>query len=324
MDSLLLGLFVVGVAIALGVAVALRVQSAWQLHRAAGGDSGGGDDAANEPRCRQCGYIVAPRARRICPECGGDLRAVGVFARRVRRRPDDPVGWIVGTGVLLAPFAIIAAYMVDDYLPAVFRRYAVTTTIATRLPATRPGEPGPVIEVSAHGWRALRHQPPTVLDVSWWSFSDDGMRWSVEFYKKENQRKWRWDAPERKQAATTRPTFGTVEAFDETAARRFVQLAGVDPDAPAGAALAAQTLEQVRRLQQREFPRGVVRQRDGNESPAVTYFGGGFARTLVVAGIVWLPPWWLLARRLRRRFERRLRAAKSQEQSTLDTLGVER
>jgi hypothetical protein len=316
------------------------VHSAWQRRWVASG-GGGGDDAGSEPRCRQCGYVVAPQSRRMCPECGGDLRAVGVIGRQVRRRPDDPIGWIIGIGVFLAPLALLAAFRFGDYLPAVFQRYAATTTIPTHLPATQPGEPEPVIKVTSSGWRGLTHQPPTSLDVAWWSFDDYAMRWSVEFYKSENRRTWRWDAPLRTQAATrptrptrpnlampptrpTRETHGTVDAFDDAAARRFIELAGLDPQSPAGAALSEQTLEQVRRLQRCELPRGAVRTRYSGESPAVTYYGGGFPRALVIAGIVWLPAWWLIARRLRRRFERHMRAAEAEEQSTLDALGVER
>ena len=35
--------------------------------------------SGDEPACGECGYIVHPRARRVCPECGADLAAVGVF-----------------------------------------------------------------------------------------------------------------------------------------------------------------------------------------------------------------------------------------------------
>jgi hypothetical protein len=37
-------------------------------------------DAAREPRCGQCGYIVRGLQGMTCPECGGDLREVGIVA----------------------------------------------------------------------------------------------------------------------------------------------------------------------------------------------------------------------------------------------------
>ena len=33
---------------------------------------------AREPRCGRCGYIVIGLPSRICPECGSDLRTVGL------------------------------------------------------------------------------------------------------------------------------------------------------------------------------------------------------------------------------------------------------
>lgn len=32
-----------------------------------------------EPRCGRCGYIVIGLPGHVCPECGGDLHAVGVY-----------------------------------------------------------------------------------------------------------------------------------------------------------------------------------------------------------------------------------------------------
>lgn len=32
----------------------------------------------SQPRCARCGYPIRGLPHRICPECGGDLRRVGV------------------------------------------------------------------------------------------------------------------------------------------------------------------------------------------------------------------------------------------------------
>jgi hypothetical protein len=34
--------------------------------------------AAREPSCGRCGYIVTGLPSHVCPECGSDLRTVGV------------------------------------------------------------------------------------------------------------------------------------------------------------------------------------------------------------------------------------------------------
>src|SRR4051794_1063218 len=57
---------------ALVLTIALRVP--WQRGRA-----GGGGNPAGDPLCGGCGYCVRGLAGDICPECGGDLRIVGII-----------------------------------------------------------------------------------------------------------------------------------------------------------------------------------------------------------------------------------------------------
>src|SRR5690242_5808218 len=41
--------------------------------------------------CGQCGYTIAPRSRMICPECGCDLRRVGLVTAKRKTLPK--MGW---------------------------------------------------------------------------------------------------------------------------------------------------------------------------------------------------------------------------------------
>lgn len=46
-----------------------------------------------EPVCARCGYLVRGIAQLRCPECGSDLREVGIIApgpRKRRRKPRNP------------------------------------------------------------------------------------------------------------------------------------------------------------------------------------------------------------------------------------------
>jgi rRNA maturation endonuclease Nob1 len=43
-----------------------------------GAEADGVRALAPEPRCGACGYIVKGLPGRVCPECGSDLRVVGV------------------------------------------------------------------------------------------------------------------------------------------------------------------------------------------------------------------------------------------------------
>jgi hypothetical protein len=132
--------------------------------------------------------------------------------------------------------------------------------------------------------------------------------------------KWRWD---RRVPGKMAYDFGVFDSFDESAARKFVELAGQDPHSPTGGALAAQTLAQVRRFQNREFPRSIFSSRYNAEMPGLTYYSRGNNRAFIAAGVLWFLTWWLLARHLRRRYTRAMTAAKASEKATLDALGVE-
>jgi len=65
-------------------------------------------DAAREPRCARCGYIVRGLQGMTCPECGGDLREVGILAPGVA--PALSRGKRVLIWTLAAPLPAILLY----------------------------------------------------------------------------------------------------------------------------------------------------------------------------------------------------------------------
>jgi class 3 adenylate cyclase len=85
--------------------------------------------AANEPSCGRCGYLVKGLTTFTCPECGSDLRDVGIVshappgvaaARRPRSRAAiffRVVGWkLVLVAILVTVGAALAIDYYDDYL----------------------------------------------------------------------------------------------------------------------------------------------------------------------------------------------------------------
>lgn len=79
-----------------------------------------------EPRCRRCGYIVRGLPGHICPECGSDLRRIGIIRRGARvplPRPLRLAGW--SAFVFLAVFvpASVCWSSIEDYLPLVHEEH---------------------------------------------------------------------------------------------------------------------------------------------------------------------------------------------------------
>jgi hypothetical protein len=81
-----------------------------------------------EPRCGQCGYIVRGIATFVCPECGSDLREVGIDTGHGRRPPWGAalVLSIFWTAILVA-VAAATATILEDALP----RWTVVNHAAT-------------------------------------------------------------------------------------------------------------------------------------------------------------------------------------------------
>jgi len=67
-----------------------------------------------QPSCRWCGYPATGLESFTCPECGKDLRQVGIITTKVskRRKPISLLlTWFLWTALLLAPFAILNSYL---------------------------------------------------------------------------------------------------------------------------------------------------------------------------------------------------------------------
>jgi hypothetical protein len=132
--------------IALGLAIGAG-WVVWYLIRRK--DSGAREAGA----CRVCGYSVHGLVSWQCPECGSDLRQVGIApAGRSNQTPAVTAGVATGLGVLFAVLVLLAVPLflwqvrpATPSSPAAAPKPAtptVTTTPQTRpatQPATRPG-----------------------------------------------------------------------------------------------------------------------------------------------------------------------------------------
>ncbi|HEY2588079.1 MAG TPA: hypothetical protein VGI81_20215 [Tepidisphaeraceae bacterium] len=69
------------------------------------------------PVCGGCGYSVVGLSRMTCPECGGDLRTVGILTPLAPRSGIGVLGACIGFSVLLAFIAIVASIGIYSVLP---------------------------------------------------------------------------------------------------------------------------------------------------------------------------------------------------------------
>jgi hypothetical protein len=308
MDRVFTGLIFWGALVAVALAVVTRVRVLWRGARLI--------NEGVEIRCRGCGYAVCRGAGRTCPECGGDLREVGVIGP-MRDRPIYPHGAILGGGILLAAPAILAGFLLQEVLPPMFTQYSASVTIPTTVPARDSiGGPNAVVEVTASGHRTNSIGRPETISVLWWAYSDAAMRWEVDTGWTVARREWK---------TTTRPWGGgDTDEADRDAVERFVALAGFDRASPAAAELTDRILDHVDRFRRAELPHGEVTSTDGRRVPAVRYYGVPLWYTFALGAVIWLPCWWLASRLVTRHYARALRQAREKEQAALDEIGVAR
>lgn len=109
---LVVGLMVVGVALAL----AWIFQIGWAVGPQ--GTRRAKVETNTEPRCGQCGYVVRGIMSLTCPECGGDLREVGIDTGKTYRPTWAAVaGLAVLWSILFWPVAMMANDMLRQALP---------------------------------------------------------------------------------------------------------------------------------------------------------------------------------------------------------------
>jgi hypothetical protein len=91
-----------------GVLIATR---AWTTRR------GGGAANAEHPTCGFCGYIIRGIEGFICPECGRDLREVGIIPAGARRAMSNTVRLAVWTIAVVPPVLLLGAILSRSIAP---------------------------------------------------------------------------------------------------------------------------------------------------------------------------------------------------------------
>jgi hypothetical protein len=143
--SLLALLFILVGCFAIGLIVARGVRRPAATATAAA--------SADEPTCGRCGYIVRGINGLICPECGGDLREVGIVAPGLRKPLGVPTRLAIWTAVA-APPALVFGAVAASYLAP----WDVTSTrgraIFIQSPTVRE-----VIQVNQYGRQRVMGRP---------------------------------------------------------------------------------------------------------------------------------------------------------------------
>lgn len=98
--------------------------------------------ASQEPMCGQCGYIVVGLPSSICPECGQDLREVGITYPPAVRERVTRAGLLLLWSVLLLACGVASYYWLIARLPNFQRHY---TMLELELPEPAPEPHGPLV-----------------------------------------------------------------------------------------------------------------------------------------------------------------------------------
>jgi hypothetical protein len=113
------------------------------------------------PTCAACGYSVVGLATTTCPECGGDLRAVGIVAAGARRPGAGLLPGFLLYTLLLAFVAIVVTSVLVSILP--MRR---TYQRNVRLVGPESGAyKEVVIRTGGQGWGTGGTPPPVEIEL---------------------------------------------------------------------------------------------------------------------------------------------------------------
>ena len=215
----------------------------------------------DEPRCGRCGYIIHAGASRTCPECGGDLAAVGVFTPTTAP-PTFPwlTLWLVTAGAVV--LALFTGPRLAARMPWGWQYYAWCLLDTTRLNHA-PGRTEGTFHIDIRGvgrWWAHHvtsvrldyHIPGTGTHTLQIAVADDG----------RTARLWGLDPP-----GVSPP----VVPLDRTLYARFVEAAGFNPGGGEGAALVERLDEHVRRMMATRWQTPVHDRGAGRVSEGIMY-----------------------------------------------------
>jgi hypothetical protein len=89
-----------------------------------------------DPRCGGCGYIVRGISSLTCPECGGDLREVGIIPAGTRR-PIGRLTWVAIWSTILIPLAVILSAVLQYAAGPVVYKLTTQQTISYYVGSSR-------------------------------------------------------------------------------------------------------------------------------------------------------------------------------------------
>jgi len=262
-----------------------------------------------EVRCRKCGYIIAADTSRNCPECGADLRELGVNAASLPP-PLYPAGALAAWAVVLAPIAIAAGFWISQKIP-LFANYEAFTTIPTGVIPDQGHEA--VVKITAKGTRVLAKLNPTQLYLTWYDRTAGNFHWTVDANKFEPFG-WRltkiyWDSK-------------AISAKDDAdAIQTLVKLAAEEPNTSPPAALPATLLAELHKFQRARFPTGTIPNESGFPTPAIRY-EPWFPYSLAIAFLLWLPLFRAATSRTRNRYRAKLADDIVKSRSVLDDMRI--
>jgi len=137
---------------------AVTSAAAWLLIIAGRGSRSG---RCAGPVCGACGYSVVGLTRMTCPECGSDLRAVGIFTPRTLRPRVWSGGGVVLFTVLLGFVATVSSLAVLSILPM---RYSYGRHVWLETP-TSGAYQQVILGTEGAAWGPYWHMPPVEIEL---------------------------------------------------------------------------------------------------------------------------------------------------------------
>ncbi len=232
-----------------------------------------------QPSCGSCGYAVAGLEAMRCPECGSDLREVGIITPQTRQGV-PPAVWAAMFTVFLPIPALIVSGVVASALPPLYR-FSIQTTLL------RPGSGGynsVIINGSGSGQAGVERAEIVELQL----IPSDGRATPRLMYD-----------PAQNEVTTGPPNRETLGELSTDAVRSWLAMCGVDVEHPG---IIAEVSDMTRIIRMVE---------NGSSGGGSSAFGGiqsgsssGSApRTWLTVlllsfwGVVWLLGVWLILRR---------------------------